>query len=370
MSNNRLKDIEELGQAVWLDNLHRGLLEEGTLQRLIEDDGLSGVTSNPTIFQKGMGDSDRYDDDFREATAKTDDAEEVFFQLGYKDVRGAADLLRGIFEQTGGQDGYVSFELQPSLSFDAQGSVDWALKHYERIDRENVLIKVPGTAEGVKAFEELTARGINVNVTLLFAVERYREVAEAFISGLERRAEAGEPIDRAASVASFFVSRVDTKVDKALESIGGHDELAGKAAVANAKLAYEAFQEMFSGPRWDALAAKGANVQRPLWASTSTKNPAYKDTLYVDDLIGPHTVNTMPDATIEAARDHATAERTIDQDLDEAHAVIDQLREVGVDIDDIVMHQLVDEGVKSFADSYDSLIDTIRQKAQRFAGVS
>src|SRR5579875_2413835 len=217
MSTNRLNDIEELGQAIWLDNLNRELVEDGELKRLIEEDGLSGVTSNPTIFEKGMGHSDRYDDDFREVTAKTDDPEEVFFQLGYKDVRAAADLLKPVFDRTDGQDGYVSFELQPSLSFDAEGSVEWAVKHYERIDRENVLIKVPGTAEGVKAFEELTARGVNVNVTLLFAVTRYREVAEAFIRGLERRVEKGEPVNRAASVASFFVSRVDTKVDKALD---------------------------------------------------------------------------------------------------------------------------------------------------------
>jgi transaldolase len=369
MSTNRLKEIEALGQAIWLDNLNRSLVEDGGLQRLIEEDGLTGVTSNPTIFEKGMGHSDRYDDDFREATASTEDPEEVFFQLGYKDVRGAADLLRGVFERTGGQDGYVSFELQPSLSFDTEGSVQAALKHYKRIDRENVLIKVPGTAEGVKAFEELTARGINVNVTLLFAVERYREVAEAFIRGLERRVEAGEPVDRAASVASFFVSRVDSKIDKVLDQVG-HPELCGKAAVANAKLAYEAFQELFSGPRWEALKAKGANVQRPLWASTSTKNPDYKDTLYVDELVGPDTVNTMPDATIEAARDHATAARTVDQDVEGAHKLIADLKEAGVDVDDIVMHQLVDEGVKTFADSYNSLIETIREKAQKFAGVS
>ncbi|HWF54102.1 MAG TPA: transaldolase [Solirubrobacteraceae bacterium] len=368
-TENGLKAIEAFGQAIWLDNLHRGLVQDGGLQRLIEEDGLTGVTSNPTIFEKGMGHSDRYDDDFRDLAGTTDDPAEIFFQLAYKDVRGAADLLRGVFERTEGQDGYVSFELPPALSFDTEGSVQAAVEHFKRIDRPNVLIKVPGTAEGVKTFEELTARGVNVNVTLLFAVGRYREIAEAYISGLERRADAGEPIDRAASVASFFVSRVDTKVDKALDEIGGHDELKGKAAVANAKLAYEAFQLIFSGPRWSALAAKGANVQRPLWASTSTKNPAYKDTLYVDDLIGPDTVNTMPDATIDAARDHATAARTVDQDVDQAHADVTALREAGVDFDDIVDRQLVDEGVKSFAASYDDLISTIREKSERFAAV-
>jgi len=365
---NRLKEIHALGQAIWLDNLHRGLVEDGGLQKLVQEDDLTGVTSNPTIFEKGMGGSDRYDDDFR-ALADVDDPEEVFFQLAYKDVRGACDILRGVFESTDGADGYVSFELSPGLSLDADGSVAAALTHYERIDRPNVLIKVPGTAEGVKAFEELTYLGINVNVTLLFAVLRYREVAEAYISGLQRRADEGKPLEKAASVASFFVSRVDTKIDKRLEELGRTD-LAGKAAVANAKIAYEAFQEIFSGPKWEALAAKGAHPQRPLWASTSTKNPAYKDTLYVDELIGPNTVNTMPDATIEASRDHATPLITIDQGVEEAQKVMDELNKAGVDVNDIVLHQLVDEGIKSFTDSYDSLISTIAEKAKKVtAGV-
>ena len=229
-----------------------------------------------------------------------------------------------------------------------------------------MLIKVPGTEPGVKTFEELTARGVNVNVTLLFAVERYRDIAEAFLRGLERRLDAGESIERSASVASFFVSRVDTKVDAALEALGRED-LRGRAAVANARLAYAAFQEIFAGERWERLAAAGARVQRPLWASTSTKNPDYPDTLYVDELIGPDTVNTMPDATIDAARDHATPERTIDRDLDEARRLIDELREVGVDFDDIVQRQLVDEGVKSFGESYDSLLETLSQKASELA---
>jgi transaldolase len=368
--SNKLHEIEALGQAIWIDNLHRGLLEEGTLQQLVEDDGISGVTSNPTIFQKGMGHSDRYDDEFRSAVEKTDEAEEIFFELAYNDVRGACDVLMPVYERTNGADGFVSFELPPSAAFDVDTSVNGALRHHAAIDRRNLLIKVPGTAEGVKAFEELTARGINVNVTLLFAVERYRDVAEAFIRGLERRVQDDEAIDGSASVASFFVSRVDSKVDQALEELGADPSLRGQAAVANAKLAYEAFQEIFSGPKWDALAQRGARVQRPLWASTSTKNPAYKDTLYVDELIGPDTVNTMPDGTIEASRDHATAARTVDDDVSAAHKLVAKLREVGVDLDDIVMRQLVDEGVKSFADSYDSLIHTIGEKAQRFAGVS
>jgi transaldolase len=364
--SNRLREIEELGQAIWLDNLNRDLLEGGTLRRLIEEDGLSGVTSNPTIFEKGMGHSDSYDDAFREVAAQTSDPQEIFEALALRDVRDAADLLRPVFERTSGQDGYVSFELPASLAFDAEGSIDQALRLHDLIDRENVLIKVPGTEAGVQAFGELTARGVNVNVTLLFAVERYREIAEAYIRGLERRAEAGEPVDRAASVASFFVSRVDTKVDAALEG-SGRDGLRGKAAVANAKIAYADFQELFSGERWERLAAAGANVQRPLWASTSTKNPDYSDTLYVDELIGPDTVNTMPNATIEAARDHATAERTVDRDVDGARRVMREIADAGVDVDDIVLRQLVDEGVKSFAESYDSLLKTLEGKARELA---
>jgi transaldolase len=267
--SNRLRDIEELGQAIWLDNLNRDLIEDGGLSRLIEDDGLSGVTSNPSIFEKGMGHSDSYDDAFREVASETSDLQEIFERLALRDVRDAADLLRPTFERTEGQDGYVSFELPAALADDAEGSIEQALRLRGVIDRDNVLIKVPGTAAGVRAFEELTARGVNVNVTLLFAVERYREIAEAFVRGLERRVEAGEPVDRAASVASFFVSRVDTKVDAELERLGRED-LRGKAAVANAKVAYAAFREIFSGERWGRLEAVGANVQTTPTRSTST----------------------------------------------------------------------------------------------------
>src|SRR5215211_1724576 len=361
---NRLREIQALGQAIWIDNLHRGLLDDGTLRRLIEEDAISGVTSNPTIFKKGVGDSDRYDDVIRKIAADTEHPQQLFERLAYRDIRDAADLLRPTYERTGGQDGFVSFELPASLAYDATGSVEAAEHHRARIDRPNVFIKVPGTEEGVRAFEELTARGLNVNVTLLFAVERYREIAEAYLRGLERRLDAGEPITRSASVASFFVSRVDTKVDKALEG-GGHEELRGKAAVANAKLAYQAFGEIFSGERWDRLRSEGAGFQRPLWASTSTKNPDYPDTLYVDELIGPETVNTMPDATIEAARDHATVARTVDRDFEAAHAVMGSLRDAGVDLDDIVMRQLVTEGVDTFAESYDELLETLAEKTQR-----
>jgi transaldolase len=367
--SNKLREIEALGQAVWIDNLNRQLLDDGTLRDLIEQDGISGVTSNPTIFEKGMGHSDRYDDAFREVAGETDDPQGIFERLALQDVRDAADLLRPTFEETTGQDGYVSFELPASLAFDAQGSIDAAVRLRDLIDRDNVLIKAPGTAEGVEAFEELTARGVNVNMTLLFSVERYREIAHAFVRGLQRRLDAGEPIDRSASVASFFVSRVDTKVDAALEQLGRED-LRGKAAVANARIAYEAFGQIFSGETWDRLREAGANVQRPLWASTSTKNPDYPDTLYVDELIGPDTVNTMPDATIEAARDHATPERTVDRDVQGAHALVNELREIGVPFDDIVSRQLVDEGVESFAKSYESLLEALERKAAELSPAS
>jgi transaldolase len=359
---NRLREIEALGQAIWIDNLNRELLQEGTLARLIEEDGISGVTSNPTIFEKGVGHSDRYDDAVRDAGRETDDTQAIFERLAYADVRDAADLLRPAFEETEGQDGYVSFELPPSLAFDAEGSIEAAVRHRDAIDRPNAFIKVPGTEAGVRAFEELTARGVNVNVTLLFAVERYREIAEAYLRGLERRVDGGQPVDRSASVASFFVSRVDTKVDKELEE-KGREDLRGKAAVANAKLAYAAFQEIFAGERWERLRAAGANVQRPLWGSTSTKNPDYPDTLYVDELIGPDTVNTMPDATIEAARDHARPERTVDRDLEAARELMRELESIGIDLDDIVLRQLVDEGVQAFGDSYESLLDSLRRNA-------
>jgi len=360
--SNGLREIEALGQSIWIDNISRELLDEGTMARLIEEDGISGVTSNPTIFEKAMGHSDRYDDEFREALDETNDPQRIFELLAYRDIRDAADLMRPTFERTDGADGYVSFEVPASLAFDADKTIEAAQRYKAELDRPNVLIKVPGTGDGVRAFEELTALGVNVNVTLLFAVERYEAIAEAFIKGLERRVEKGEPIDKSASVASFFVSRVDTKVDKALEGTDRED-LHGKAAVANARIAYESFERIFSGPRWEALAAKGARVQRPLWASTSTKNPEYPDTIYVDDLIGPDTVNTMPDQTIVAARDHATAKRTIDTDVDQAHQVIDEVKAAGVDFEHIVMQELVDEGVKSFAASYDSLLETIKGKA-------
>ena len=362
MAENKLHAIQALGQSIWIDNLTRESIEAGGLRALIDDDGLTGVTSNPTIFEKAMGDSSRYDGSLTRALDERQDARGLFFTLAFEDIRAAAELLYPAFDRTAGKDGFVSFELPPELAFDADGSIESAQRFRKEIDRPNVLIKVPGTAEGVQAFEELTAAGESINVTLLFAVERYEEIAEAYLRGLERRADRGEPIDGIASVASFFVSRVDRKIDAALEECE-RAELSGGAGIANAKIAYASFQRLFSGPRWDALAERGAKKQRPLWASTSTKNPDYPDTLYVDELIGPETVNTMPDATIADARDHATPERTIDRDVDAAREHMDLVREVGVDVDDIVCRQLVAEGVDAFATSFDSLIETIERKA-------
>jgi transaldolase len=364
--SNPLLAIRALGQSIWLDNISRELLDTGRLAHLIADDGISGVTSNPTIFEKAIGHSELYDRPLRAAAQDGLDARAIFFKLAYADIRDGADLLRPTYDQEGGQDGQISFELPPELARDVAGSIEAAKRIKAEIDRPNVFIKVPATPEGVDAFRELTAAGVSVNVTLLFAVERYEEIANAWIDGLERRVAAGEPVDRLASVASFFVSRVDSKVDSRLEQLG-HTELQGVAAVANAKLAYRSFQRLFAGPRWEALEAKGAHVQRPLWASTSTKNPAYPDTLYVDTLIGPHTVNTMPEATIDAVRDHGVAARTIDQNVEAAEAHMTELRRIGVDLDEILVHELVDEGVDSFQKSFDSLIATIDEKARALA---
>ncbi|NEE03331.1 transaldolase [Phytoactinopolyspora halotolerans] len=361
MTQNRLRALTELGQAVWVDNLTRQMLNDGTLERMIADDGLSGVTSNPTTFDKAISDTDDYDDTLRRVAGETDDPTEAFFQLAYRDIRDAADLLRPTWERTEGQDGLVSFELPPDLAYDAQGSIDAAKRFRSEIDRENILIKVPGTREGVQAFEELTAAGVSINVTLLFAVRRYEEIAEAYLRGLERRVRDGEPIDGIVSVASFFVSRVDTKVDNALDELN-RPELKGKAAVANAKIAYESFQRLFTGDRWDALRKRGANVQRPLWASTSSKDPDYPETYYVDQLIGPDTVNTMKEKTLDAARENAEVSVSLTQGVQEARDTMTQLLTVGVPVDDIVEQQLPQEGVDAFAESFDSVVESVSRK--------
>jgi transaldolase len=363
---NPLMRLHDAGQSVWLDYLRRSLIAGGGLERLVLEDGISGMTSNPSIFGKAIGDSTDYDDAIRQIAEKDGRTPiEVFYDLALADVQMAADVFLPVYQQTSGADGFVSFELEPRLAHDTHGSIDAAADLFARIGKPNIMIKVPGTEEGVPAVEELTARGVSVNITLLFSVAMYEKVAEAYIRGLERRLHEGEPLDRINSVASFFVSRVDTAVDAALPE---GSPLRGKAAVANAKLAYQRFTEILASDRWQRLAAEGATPQRTLWASTGTKNPEYSDVLYVDELIGPECVNTMPEGTIAAFQDHGTVARTVDAGLEEAHATIEALADAGVSLDDVTK-QLEVDGVKSFSDSFDSLIGTIRQslEAQRAA---
>jgi transaldolase len=359
--SERLKELAAAGTSPWIDNIRRSWLVSGQFKRLL-DDGILGVTSNPTIFQKAIADSSDYDDAIQELASSGASPEDVFFELAIWDVRKAADQIKGVYDSTSHVDGFVSFELPPGMANDAQASIDGAPMFWERIGRPNIFIKIPGTAEGIPAIEESIASGINVNVTLLFSLQRYEEIHWAFIRGLERRVDQGQPIDDIHSVASFFVSRVDTAVDKLLPE---GSPLRGKAAIANAKMAYQKYLEIVADPRWRALEANGATPQRPLWASTGTKNPEYSDVLYVESLIGPETVNTMPDQTVEAFKDHGKVERTVDKDVEGAKAVLARLKEAGIDLDDVT-RKLEVEGVKSFSDSFDSLLETI---SSRLAGV-
>jgi transaldolase len=358
----RLHDLAAAGTSPWLDNIRRSWLESGTFREWV-DDGVVGVTSNPTIFQKAIADSDDYTEAIAAAAAPGKDPGDVFFELAIADVQDAADQLRGVYDETNHLDGFVSFELPPSMANDTDASIRSAAEFWGRIGRPNIFIKIPGTAEGVPAIEESIAAGININVTLLFSLANYEAIHWAFIRGLERRVERGEPINDVHSVASFFVSRVDSNVDKKLDALGRPD-LAGTAAVANARDAYRRFERIFDGPRWKALLHAGAAVQRPLWASTGTKNPAYSDVLYVDNLIGPECVNTMPDPTIAAFLDHGVVRRTVDEDVDGARSELEQLAAAGVNLDDVTKKLELD-GVKAFAESFDSLVGTLRDELNR-----
>ena len=355
--SERLKQLAAAGTSPWLDNIRRSWLESGEFRRML-DDGVVGVTSNPTIFQKAIADSDDYDEAIHAMHGRGASAEEVFFELAIQDVQAAADQLAGVYRDTDHLDGFVSFELPPGMANDTQASIKAAPEFFARIDRPNIFIKIPGTSAGGPAIEESIAAGINVNVTLLFSLEAYREIHEAYLRGLERRVQAGQPIDDIHSVASFFVSRVDTAVDKQLPE---GSPLRGKAAVANAKLAYQDFLSVTAGDRWAALGRQGANVQRPLWASTGTKNPEYSDVLYVDELIGPDCVNTMPDQTIAAFSDHGVVERTVDRDVDGARRVLDEVEQAGISMSDVT-HQLEVDGVAAFSQSFDSLLQTIQER--------
>jgi transaldolase len=369
MTDNPLQRLYQAGQSVWLDYIDRRLLNDGRLVALIERDALVGMTSNPTIFEKALAEGEAYDAQISAASPELSPAE-LFELIETDDVRAACDRFAGVFEDTEGHDGYVSIEVSPSQAFDADMTIVEARRLWKTVDRPNVMVKVPGSVEGARAIRRLIAEGINVNVTLLFAIAAHDRVIEAYIAGLEDRLAAGQPIDTMASVASFFVSRVDTETDKRLnamaERASGTERdhllsLRGKAAIANAKLAYRLFTERFSGERWERLAAKGAMVQRPLWASTSTKNPAYRDVIYVEQLIGPQTVNTLPPATMDAFRDHGIVARTVDMDVAGAEADLAALEAAGISLDQVTQ-QLLTEGVASFQRSFDTLLAGLSRK--------
>ena len=357
----RLHDLyQQQGQSPWLDNLRRGWITSGQLRRWI-DDGVRGITSNPSIFQNAISGSRDYTEQLSDLLSSGVSVEDSYWELVSTDIASAVGLLASVYETSGGLDGFVSVEVDPTLAYDTDATIEAARSLARRIDAPNLYVKIPGTEAGLPAIAQMISEGCSINVTLLFSVERHRQVMEAYISGLEALEGDLSPVS---SVASFFVSRVDTEVDRRLDDIGSDEALAlrGRVAVANAKLAYQAFKDTFAGSRWDALVERGARPQRPLWASTSTKNPAYSDTLYVDPLIGPDTVNTLPDATLAAFLDHGVVDRTIDVGLEEAHAVIDGCAEVGVDLD-AVTTLLEQEGVASFEKSFGELLGTLRDEA-------
>jgi transaldolase len=356
----------EHDQSPWLDNLKRGYLTSGELVRWV-DRGVRGITSNPTIFEKAISAGTDYDEEFRSLIGAGDSVADSYWKLVTHDIEAALAVLRPVYDESDGVDGFVSVEVSPAAAFDTSATIAEARHLHETIAEPNLYVKIPGTRPGVAGIQQMITEGRSINVTLLFSIERYGEVIEAYLAGLEAAAPDVD-LSRVSSVASFFVSRVDTEVDRRLEAIGTEAALAlrGRAAVANAKMAYGLFQERFSGPRWEALAARGARVQRPLWASTSSKNPQYPDTVYVDNLIGPHTVNTMPDATLEAFEDHGRLVRTVDADVEGAREVLAALAGVGVDIDDVT-RQLEEEGVASFSKSFDQLLSSLDAKAQALA---
>lgn len=384
-SNFPIEALLQEGQSIWLDNIARSMLVSGELRRLAWQDRVAGVTSNPTIFEKAMAHGPEYEAPARALAEQGKNTEDIYWALAIEDIQGAADVLRPVYELTGGCDGYVSLENPPSIANDTQGTIDMTRELWRRLDRPNVMIKIPATPEGVPAIEASIASGINVNITLMFSVALYEEVAQAYIAGLKRffagresvRARHSASLQPAPmSVASFFVSRVDTLVDKQLGeklAAGGSDTarleaLLGKAAIANARLAYGRFLEIFSGPAWEALAKQGAQVQRPLWASTSTKNPRYRDVLYVEELIGPNTINTLPPATLEAFKDHGRVARTVDtpEALSRARETMSELAAVGIDMD-AVTQQLQEDGVKAFSESFDQLLARLEERRRALA---
>jgi transaldolase len=359
-----LHELSESGVSVWVDSVSREWLDTGELQRLIDEDAVVGVTSNPTIFAKAMAEGGWYDDQLTEELQETDDLRELFIRLAVQDIQRACDLMRPAWDASDGVDGFVSIEVDPTLAYDREATYAQAMRLHEDVDRENVYVKIPATEIGLSAIEDSIAGTKSINVTLIFSLDRYKAVVEAYIKGLERAVAGGKDVSKVRSVASFFVSRVDTEADKRLAELG-NSKLQGKLAIANAKLAYQHYLKAFSGPRWEFLAGKGAKPQRCLWASTSTKNPDYRDVLYVEELIGPDVVNTMPAETIVAFQDHGEVKKnSLLSGIDEARALIDELREVGVDYDDVVL-TLEEEGVQKFADSFAELLAGIRSKREQ-----
>jgi transaldolase len=362
MADSNLHKLSKRGQSVWIDFLSRTMLDSGKLAQMMKEDAVVGVTTNPSIFQKAIAEGDAYDEQLKELLEEETDPKEIFLQLAARDVDAATDLLAKVHEDDA-QDGYVSWEVDPTLAYDREGTFDEAMRLHAWLPKPNLYVKIPATKPGLGAIEDCIAHGKSINVTLIFSLQRYREVVEAYLRGLERLVASGGKPSEVHSDASFFVSRVDTEADKRLEAIGSKQALAlrGKLAIANAKLAYQHYLEAFSSDRWKEVEAKGATRQRCLWASTSVKNPAYRDTLYVEELIGPETVNTMPEETIQAFQDHGEVAETLTQDIDEAKRVFEQLGEVGVDYDDVTA-VLEKEGVDKFADSFAELIEGIKSK--------
>jgi transaldolase len=369
MAESRLQQLSARGQSVWIDYLSRDLLQTGELKRMMEEDAVVGVTSNPTIFQKAISQGNAYDEQLKELLEHEQDAKEIFLNLAVRDVESALDLLAPVHDGQA-DDGFVSIEVDPTLAYDTKATYDEAIRLHEWIDRPNLYVKIPATEPGLQAIEDCIAAGRSINVTLIFSLQRHRETMDAYIRGLERLVAKGGDPSHVHSVASFFVSRVDTETDKRLEAIGTEEALAlrGKLAIANARIAYGHYEKTFSGPRWDALAEHGANPQRCLWASTSTKNPEYSDVLYVEELIGPHTVNTMPEETIQAFQDHGEVRGdTVSDDLQAARALIqEQLPAVGIDYDEVVL-TLEKEGVQKFSDSFAELLDGVKAKREAVA---
>lgn len=361
---NPLRQVHQLGQSLWLDDIRRGWLRDGHLARLIADDAVAGVTSNPAIFAKSISEGAEYNDGIASLARAGRSIDQIYETLALEDVQAAADLFRSTYAASEGADGYVSLEVSPNLADDTKGTVAEGLRLWQAFNRPNAMIKVPGTEAGLPAITELIAAGVNLNVTLLFSVERYRAVVDAYLAGLEQRVAAGKPIDKIASVASFFLSRIDTLVDAKLDALTTSEAKGrrGRAAIASAKLAYQYYKQWTASPRWQALAAKHVRPQRLLWASTSSKDPAYKDTMYVEALIAPNTVNTLPPATVDAYRDHGDPAVRIEEDVADAKQTVQILRGMGIDLN-AVSQQLEREGVKKFKEPFDALLATLKQRA-------